>query len=194
MKFEIYKVINQINEKCYIGQTKLGSYKRFQQHCKADSILGRAIRKYGVNNFTIEVLHICDTQEDANYFEEYYIKENNSIVPDGYNANEYGRLVGNISYDFMIDLKPKIKKELINKCTSVIFYYVSLILLNTNKNFIIMKNRQSPINTWKELWEHIDCKHRKTQQTIKKFLEINNIVNKINDTFFVNEEYCKIYY
>lgn len=194
MKFEIYRITNQINKKCYIGQTKVGVYKRFQQHCKARSILGKAIRKYGADNFMIEILHICDTQEDANCFEEYYIKENYSIVPKGYNTNKYGRLVGNISYDFMIDLKPKIKKELIKGCTATTFYYISLVLLNTNQNFIIMKNRQTFIKTWNELWELIQCSKRTTQQKIKKFLESNNIVNKINNKFFINEEFCNIYY
>lgn len=52
---EIYRITNLINDKCYVGQSKHGAFKRFQQHCKADTLIGKAIRKYGHENFLIEV-------------------------------------------------------------------------------------------------------------------------------------------
>lgn len=40
--------------------------------------LSKALRKYGKENFSIEVLKEVETKEDANFFEMYFIKSFNS--------------------------------------------------------------------------------------------------------------------
>jgi group I intron endonuclease len=57
----IYLIINTINGKRYIGQTVKTLRQRWQQHKAhakqgADTLLGKAIRKYGPESFTIEVV------------------------------------------------------------------------------------------------------------------------------------------
>lgn len=63
----IYKITNNITNKAYIGQSTNIS-KRWKRHqrdcydCKSSSYdypLYRSIRKYGLDNFTFEVLEIC---------------------------------------------------------------------------------------------------------------------------------------
>lgn len=88
----IYKITNIINNKVYIGQS-INIEKRVKEHfykvqCSKDisfnSILHQAIRKYGAENFTWEVLIECSI-EDIDKLEQKYIQEYNSIAPNGYN-------------------------------------------------------------------------------------------------------------
>ena len=89
----IYKIINNINGKFYIGKTNFTLEKRFKQHisdskrdrCK-DRPLYRAMNKYGVNNFNIELLEETENPiEREIYWIEYY-----NTYKHGYNATKGG--------------------------------------------------------------------------------------------------------
>ena len=82
----IYKITNKINGKLYIGQTTRTPEERFIEHkyCQTSNI-GRAIRKYGAENFTIEVLEECETAEQLNEREIFWIAELGCMYPNGYN-------------------------------------------------------------------------------------------------------------
>jgi len=86
----IYKITNKINGKIYIGQTKFTAKKRFKQHAKADTFIGRAIRKYGADNFKIEVVEICKNALELNEREIFWIEYFNCKVPNGYNIADGG--------------------------------------------------------------------------------------------------------
>ena len=92
----IYKITNQINNKVYIGETIRGVETRWKEHIRrAHSKEGDhgyyyhiscAIRKYGEENFTIEMLEECP---DEIRFERemYYIEYFDSTDPNnGYNT------------------------------------------------------------------------------------------------------------
>lgn len=85
MKKDIYKFTNKINGKIYIGQTK-NIKKRIYQHIKGKtykvSKIHNAIKKYGIENFSIEILE--HDIENYNEREKYWIKFYNSIE-NGYN-------------------------------------------------------------------------------------------------------------
>ena len=88
----IYIIRNTINSKVYIGQTKVSLKLRFQNHLSAarngkDYVIGKAIRKYGEENFYIELLEEC-TIEELNERERYWIS-----YYDSYNQG-YNRTVG----------------------------------------------------------------------------------------------------
>lgn len=56
-------------------------------HCRA---LNNAIRKYGVENFKIEILlHWCD-RKYLNKYERLFIKHYDTLYPNGYNLTEGG--------------------------------------------------------------------------------------------------------
>lgn len=80
----VYKITNLINGKCYIGITTRTLKQRFVEHCKADSGIGKAIRKYGVDNFYKQVIDTADNYEELMYLEVEYIKIYNSYK-SGYN-------------------------------------------------------------------------------------------------------------
>lgn len=84
----IYKITNKINNKCYVGQSN-DIQRRFNEHIwagdKTRIPLDKAIKKYGKENFTYEILEECSLEE-LNAREEYWIKECDSIR-NGYNLN-----------------------------------------------------------------------------------------------------------
>ena len=90
MKMIIYKIINLLNEKNYIGQTRQPIEKRFLQHFKADSPLGQDMRQYGIKNFTIEIIERCENQAQLNEREIFWINILNSRQPNGYNVKNVG--------------------------------------------------------------------------------------------------------
>lgn len=87
---QIYKITNLVNSKIYIGLTTKSYIKRFKTHLKNSEILDyalyRAIRKYGKDNFKIEVVEECDSIEELIKREAFWIKSLNSMNPNiGYN-------------------------------------------------------------------------------------------------------------
>ena len=86
----IYKIPNRLNWKIYVGQTKQPIEKRFLQHSKADSPLGQAMQDCGLENFTIEVIEECETPEQANERERFWIRVLKSKMPNGYNRTNGG--------------------------------------------------------------------------------------------------------
>ena len=93
MKKSIYIITNKLNGKSYIGQA-VDVKKRFQSHCKPSAwilngdLVGRAIQKYGKENFVCETL--CENVDDYNEQEIYYIEKYNTIAPNGYNISSGG--------------------------------------------------------------------------------------------------------
>lgn len=95
LKYYIYLITNKLNNKKYIGQT-INFEKRMKEHIygrnsKKNCLIDRALKKYGKNNFTFEILDITDSQENIDYLEKYYIKKLNCIKPNGYNILKGGR-------------------------------------------------------------------------------------------------------
>lgn len=105
---EIYKITNITTKKIYIGQAvshilnhkryrPYGYQGRFRSHVSEafsskknqSHYLNNSIRKYGVDDFEVELIEYC-TLEDANDREIHYIKEFNSLYPNGYNLKNGG--------------------------------------------------------------------------------------------------------
>jgi len=73
----IYKTTNLINGKQYIG---LHRAKEFDTSYKGSgTILKKAIEKYGWNNFRCEILETCDSNEELNAREEYWIEHYHAV-------------------------------------------------------------------------------------------------------------------
>jgi group I intron endonuclease len=82
----IYKITNLMNGKIYIGQTINSLKRRWNAHCRGNRPgLNRAIRKYGKDNFTIEIMYKCRNIDELNKKESELIVLYNSTFPNGYN-------------------------------------------------------------------------------------------------------------
>ena len=99
MKHKVYKVINTLDKKFYIGVTKGTLNKRLMGHARANSHIGSAIRKYGLENFTIELQHSFDSKEES-YLKESEIVDDLFILrEDTYNK----KLGGEGGFDYIND-------------------------------------------------------------------------------------------
>ena len=68
MVSRIYKIVNDVNNKVYIGKTSDTIEARFKSHCydsTRDQIknhpLYKAFNKYGVEHFSIHLIEECDS-------------------------------------------------------------------------------------------------------------------------------------
>lgn len=96
-KKDIYIITNNINDKVYIGQS-VNPAHRWEQYKSAvktkhgAQIIVKAMIKYGIEYFTMSILE----KDVVNYDEreQYWIKEYNSLVPNGYNVAIGGQSAG----------------------------------------------------------------------------------------------------
>lgn len=92
----IYLYTNTINNKKYIGLTKRALSKRHFDHVKQarqgnNRPFYRAIRKYGMDTFTLEPIACCLTLETAKEAEEALIRQHRSFIEEhGYNLTHGG--------------------------------------------------------------------------------------------------------
>ena len=99
----IYKITNKVNGKVYIGQSIRPIEQRFLRHINdavnniLDTHFARAIRKYGKENFYIELVETCDNQTELNLREQYWIRKYDSIN-NGYNETDATSKCGGNTY------------------------------------------------------------------------------------------------
>lgn len=84
----IYKIENLQNGKIYIGQS-IHIEKRWQEHCQpsSNSLISQAIKEFGKDNFSFEIIEEVDDIEKLTEKEIYYIQNFNSVIPNGYNVS-----------------------------------------------------------------------------------------------------------
>lgn len=97
----IYKITCLPTGKSYIGQTILDPVKgrirdHFNHSSRSNIYLSRAIKKYGKENFTYEILHDGILPALLDSYEIEAIKKFNTVAPNGFNLNHGGS--GNLQY------------------------------------------------------------------------------------------------
>jgi group I intron endonuclease len=91
----LYRIINSINEKVYIGQT-IDPNSRWRAHRKRSAAdepkqaIHHAIKKYGNDVFEFEIIACSINQNDADWTEEELIQQYQSLSPTGYNIETGG--------------------------------------------------------------------------------------------------------
>ena len=91
-----YSITNSVNNKEYIGITSATIHKRWKlhslsmQYASYKSALHRAMKKYGIENFTIQQIKKCDSWDELCLWEKQTIIERNTKVPNGYNITDGG--------------------------------------------------------------------------------------------------------
>jgi group I intron endonuclease len=143
--YSIYKVVNTINGKIYIGYTnnfnrRKSCHKHLSLVKNSNSIFYKAIRKYGMDSFDWSIIY---QSKDKNHckktMEKFFINENNSRIPNGYNITPGGD--GGILYEKtlqrMINDNPGKTKESLTKKTSTIVAENVI-----TKEVVVVKNRE----------------------------------------------------
>ena len=92
----IIYLITSPSGKQYVGMTMKSLEHRWKGHIACSSmkgnntLLGKAIRKYGKDNFIKSVLHKSSSRRIAKLYEGLFIKRFNTCYPDGYNMAPAG--------------------------------------------------------------------------------------------------------
>lgn len=90
----IYVRTNLVNGKQYVGQANDFKQREAEWRCTkhhyAGALIDNARAKYGLENWKVDVLRECETQEELNEWEMYYIKFLNTKTPNGYNLTDGG--------------------------------------------------------------------------------------------------------
>ena len=92
----VYKIKNLLNGMGYVGKTTRSLDERIKEHRKksvivySNSYIDRAIQKNGWENFSVEIIETCETLEQLNEREKFWIRELNCKKPNGYNLTDGG--------------------------------------------------------------------------------------------------------
>ena len=93
MQTAVYKITNQMNNKLYIGISSkpMARWSTHKQRYRKGSIskLYSAMDKYGVDNFSFNIITWCDSRDDANELEQFLIEECET-QSKGYNITSGG--------------------------------------------------------------------------------------------------------
>ena len=95
MAILVYKLTCAVSGKSYVGITARALDTRWLEHCARarqgirNSRLAAAMRKYGMDSFTREIVATTDTQDEARSLECAFIRQFDTFA-NGYNANEGG--------------------------------------------------------------------------------------------------------
>lgn len=88
MKYTVYKTINLVNDKFYIGKHQ--TEDPYDAYLGSGKLLSHAIKKYGIENFKKEVLFVFDSEEEMNLKEKELVTEEFCLREDVYNLNVGG--------------------------------------------------------------------------------------------------------
>src|SRR5882672_2664227 len=126
----VYKITNLINNKPYIGydgsEDNPNNDNRWRAHCKhykntkskqGKKLLYKAMRKYGIKNFSYEIIEFCKSINELKQKERYYIKKFNSLAVGGW---EYNCTPGGdgTSYNFWSEESKKSRRKIVSKQTT----------------------------------------------------------------------------
>jgi len=126
--FYVYKIINLINEKIYIGQTQ-NVQKRWQHHIRISKeptsknyqLVHKALSKYGQDNFTIEVIesfldYNSTLKSEAQWISFYRTNVSKYGNKFGYNLTDGGE--GWFGHKHTKESKEKIRRARLGKKAS----------------------------------------------------------------------------
>ena len=199
MKGIIYKITNKVNGKSYIGQTRYTIEFRWKQHIhkKDNTYFHNAIHKYGIENFSIEILEECNIN-DLNSKEIFYIAKYNTF-DRGYNLTIGGdgnrRLLLDNKYDEIKELYLsgfssnkiatlyKVDKASIVKILKSLGIKIRSNKLNINhQEFLELVQDYQIGYSLKELAKRYDCSSTGLKDLfIRKGIDLRNKYNILKD-------------
>jgi len=177
----IYKIENLINHKVYIGQS-IDIHNRWISHInsKDDCYIHKAIRKYGVKNFSFEIL--IETY-DLNYWEKRLIKLfHSNDLNFGYNMTEGGES----NYNLYITDEQKLKKSQSTKSWYKSLSKEEFDTLRQHQRDGFEKVKDFHKQKVKEMWTN-ELKE-KSSKTHKKLAKQKNYINPMKGKHWNEKE------
>jgi group I intron endonuclease len=106
----IYKIVNKLNGKIYIGQTVKSVDQRLREHTKGNSYLSNSLKKHDTQSFEISVIDSAENKKFLNEKEKHWIRLYNCKVPNGYNLTDGGE--GADFGENNVAKRPEVRKKL----------------------------------------------------------------------------------
>jgi group I intron endonuclease len=192
-KGKIYKITNTINGKVYIGCTVTTLKKRYYEHLyrcfKSDykSKLYNSIKKYGEENFTIELITECDVDKIYET-EKQYIKEYNSFE-NGLNSTFGGE--GCLGYIHSPEIRKKISKATkegnSHKGKTYEILYGENVNLEKEKRRESVKNHWDGLTTEEKIERTENIKQAKRNKSIHSIEFIKELKTKLKNGIKIKE-------
>lgn len=178
----IYIIKNTINSKVYIGQTKNSVKQRWQEHLRhaqyGSQVINRAMKKYGVENFYIETLEICNI-ELLDYREMYYIdlydatnKSKGYNVSIGGNTPKFKRKALSISDLVDLYVNKRFTLDEIASKYEVSRYIISSELTNAG---VSIRDRHDSSSKFNMIPKNAIMEYLKHGKTLRRAAKIANI-------------------
>lgn len=180
---EIYKITNTLNGKIYIGKDTTSDPKYYG----SGLLIRRSIDKYGIDNFTKEIIDITEDYDELSNKEIYWIKHFNSTNPEiGYNISEGGDGGNTLSNHPDLDvIKEKISKN--NPKTGKTYEeafgiekaksYKEKLLKNVHNSVLSQKAIEKNKKNWEEYW----VKYAERCEFLKSEIQLGNIEPYIDE-------------
>lgn len=167
-KGKIYKIVNKINNKVYIGCTINSLEKRYYEHIyrcfKTDykSKLYNSMKKYGEENFYIELIEECDLS-NIYEMEKKYVEQYDSFK-NGLNSTLGGE--GCLGYIHSSEIRRKISKNIRDGNSHKGKTYENIYGENGENEK--ERRRESVKKYWKNLTEEDRIKRNEKNKKIKR--------------------------
>ncbi len=190
----IYLRTNLVNGKQYVGQAT--DFKRREYQWKNNSTpyagdyINKAREKYGIENWSVEVLKECEAIDELNYWEKYYIEKLNTKRPYGYNLNDGGK--GQTGFKHSEESKDKMSKSKMGKrkgihCTEEVKKKISEATKGIRRSLGMTGHKHS--NESKK--KMAESKKGKQSNAAKKVFQYKNgvlvrIYNSVKDAIILN--------
>ena len=179
----IYKITNQINGKSYIGLTTedrptdryskhryLARHPEMESAQSQNSYIHKAMNKYGLDNFTFEIIEEVPENQDLNKREQYWIAFYHTYVKDpqcnGYNLTKGGE--GTVGFSRSQTIEEREKRKI------------------SNKQFFINhpEARKQISERTKQLWQNEEYRKKVTESNRKFYAEHPDIFKGENNPFY----------
>jgi group I intron endonuclease len=169
---DIYFIINSLNSKGYIGLAKKGTPFRIEQHLKnlkkgIDYHLYRAIRKYGLDKFSVAVIDQVPI-EKLNQREIDLILEYDTFH-NGYNMTKGGE--GRLGYKHSNDSKQKMSSAQKKRWEDL--NEKQKQSESQRKRFEDPNEKQKLRDAQKIIWEDPNARQKQRERAIKQFEDPN---------------------
>lgn len=138
----IYRIVNKINGKSYIGQTinfkrRRKEYKRAEKKPGLYSSIYRSIFKYGFDNFSMYIIDYANDKESLDSKEIFWISFYKSNVKQiGYNIESGGNTPGRVSEE----TRKKMSEAHKGKCAGPAHYMYGKHLSKEQKEHLSIMN------------------------------------------------------
>ena len=190
MNYYIYLITNKINNKKYIGQT-INYKKRIQEHIcgrnnKQNSMIDKAIKKYGKDNFEFSKIDIAHSSSDADILERSYIQKYKSLKPNGYNI-----LLGGRNQQGSWNQKPILIYDLDGNFIKE--YVCSGELERESNGEYLSRNIRDACRTKTHKYKDILVKYKESKDTIKKYIKPDSSRKIIINQFDLDGNFIKTF-